>query len=404
MDENEAIYEYTELTDSEKAAPEGSGRLKTTLRFIRFLMLFAAVIAALVVLLVNRDKLNSDNFKRLLAKIDIGMSSDRSLEGSVIDFDYNSSGSVAAFKDGVARVTSDTLVIMDNAGSQFQSVVTGFNEPALLTTDKYVMTYDRGGKRLIITNSFAVLFDHSFEDNIVTAAMNDSGCFAVVTESEAYKNKLIVFDSSFNEIYRINSMSRYILAVGLSEDGKHAAVSSYYVENDNMTPQINYYKFNSETAQWTSEYEQSVAVDIACRSDGTVAALFEWGVSVVDSKGREKCRYEFGSRIPQAYRLGDDKYNAVASGDSKNGSSTVTVFDSGGRTLSETDVGATVLSLDLHGDRMAVLTAEKVLIYTVSGKLICEKENESDGSQIIFSGKNAVLVVSGSDIVYNLID
>ena len=92
--------------------------------------------------------------------------------------------------------------------------------------------------------------------------MNDNGYFAVVTESDAYKNKLIVYNSSFEEIYKLNSMSRYILSVDISEDNRHAVVSSYYVEGSSIIPQINYYSFTEEESLWNAEFEDNIAVSV----------------------------------------------------------------------------------------------------------------------------------------------
>lgn len=379
-------------------------KIKSKIRFTRFLLLLVAAVFALVLLFINKDKLNADNFRRLAAKIDIGFSSDKSADNSIIDYDYNSSDVVGVYKDGIARVTSDSLVIMDNAGTQFQSVLTGFNNPALVTTDKYVMTFDRGGRHLIVTNSFTVVFDITFDDNIVTASMNDNGYFAVVTESDAYKNKLIVYNSSFEEIYKLNSMSRYILSVDISEDNRHAAVSSYYVEGSSIIPQINYYSFTEEESLWNAEFEDNIAVSVICKDDSTVCALFEWGVCMLDSKGREKYKYEFGNKFLQAYSLTRGKYNCVVLSDSHSGNSAVTVFDNAGKKISETETDVTVISADIFGDRLALLSRDKIYIYTVSGKLISERENPNDAMHVLFSDKNSVLVVSDSGIVYNLIN
>ena len=354
--------EYSEQDDlidiREQQQDSKKEKIKSKIRFARFLLLFVAAVFAIVLLFINKDKLNADNFRRLAAKIDIGFSSDKSEDNSVIDYDYNPSDVVGVYKDGIARVTSDSLVIMDNAGTQFQSVLTGFNNPALVTTDKYVMTFDRGGRHLIVANSFAVVFDITFDDNIVTASMNDSGYFAVVTESDAYKNKLIVYNSSFEEIYKL----------------------------------------------WNAEFEDNIAVSVICKDDSTVCALFEWGVCILDSKGKEKCRYEFGNKFLQAYSLTRGKYNCVVLSDSHSGSSAVTVFDNAGKKISETETDVTVISADIFGDRLALLSRDKIYIYTVSGKLISERENPNDAMYVLFSDKNSVLVVSDSGIVYNLID
>lgn len=392
------------LVSYDKQPSARTERIKSKIKFTRLLLLLIAAVFALVILFVNRDKLNADNFRRLAAKIDIGLSSAESSDNSVIDYDYNSSGAVGVYKDGIARVTTDSLVIMDNAGTQFQSVLTGFNNPALVTTNKYVMTYDRGGRRLIITNSFTVVFDKVFDDNIVTAAMNDNGYFAVVTESDAYKNILTVYNSSFSEIYKLNSMSRYIIAADISNDNKHAAVSSYYVKDGNVIPQINYYSFTGEESLWNYDFDEKVAVSVVCKDDGSVAGLFEWGICVLDSKGREKHRFEFNNKILQAYYLSRDKYNMAVLSDSHSGNSEAVVFENTGKSVSNIDTQITAVSADIASDRIALLSRDRIFIYSVSGKLISERENVNDGTKILFSDKNSVLVVSDSGIVYNLID
>lgn len=398
-DESQLEVYQPEQTENSKAE-----KIKTKIRFTRFLLLLFAAVFALILLFVNRDKLNLDNFRRLAAKIDIGISSSGSTDNTVINYDYNSDGIVSVYKDGIARVTPENLVIMDNAGTQFQSVQTGFNNPALVTTDKYVMAYDRGGRHLIVTNSFTVVFDVTFDDNIISAAMNDDGYFAVITESEAYKNKLVVYNSSFNEIYRINSMSRYIISADVCKDNKHVAVSSYYVKDDSIIPQLNYYSFTEEESLWNIDFEDQIAVLVRCNDDSTISALFEWGICVVDSKGNEKYRYEFENKILQEYCIPATKYNAAALSDSHSGNSVVTVFENSGKKVSDIEVGAAAVSIDMFDDRIAILTRDNIYVYSVSGNLICRRENVNDAYSVLFTDKNAFLVVSDSDIVYNLTD
>ena len=156
--ENEFEVEQFDIDDQTETQMTKTEKVKSGLRFARFLLLLIMVLAALVLLFANKDKINSDNFKRLFAKIDIGMSSAEQSDNSIIGFDYDANSVIGVYKDGIARVTSDSLSIIDNIGTQFQNVLTGFNSPALITTDKYVLTYDRGGNKLIVTNSFAVLY------------------------------------------------------------------------------------------------------------------------------------------------------------------------------------------------------------------------------------------------------
>lgn len=402
---NNDYDDIDEIETDESYQPKMSKKekVKSGIRFTRFLLLLIMVLAALILLFANKDKINADNFRRLAAKIDIGISSVESTDKSLISFDYDSDSVIDVYKDGIARVTSDNLAIIDNIGTQFQSVLTGFNRPALITTDKYVLTYDRGGKRLIVTNSFTVLFEKSFEDNIVCVSMNDNGWFAVVTESEAYKNKLTVYNSSFEEVYKINSMTRYILSTDISNDNKHIVVSSVYAKDENITPQLNYYKLSSEESLWNVDFEKSVAVSVVAKDDGSVAALFEWGVCILDSKGKEKYRYEFSNKMLQTFNIERGRYNTVIISESTSGDSEILVFDNNGKQVANQKTDYTALSVDMESDRLAVISFENMYIYTASGKLIMQRENPNDATHILFSDKNSFLSVGSSGVVFNVI-
>lgn len=402
--EDEMLDEPEDGSETSVTINSRKERIKSGLHFTRFVLMLIMIVAALILLFSNRDNINVDNLRRLAAKIDIGVSSVKNTDNAVIDYDYNSSAVTAVYKDGIARVTGENLVIMDNMGNQFQSVLTGFNTPALITTKKYVIAYDCGGNRLIVTNSFTVLFEKTFSDNIVSVSMNNNGYFSVITESDAYKNKLYVFSSDFREIYKISSMTRYLICADVSDDNNHIAVSSIYVKDENIIPQINYYKFNSEDAVWEHNFDDDLAIAIKIKDDGSVSALFEWGVCILDSKGNEKYRYNFENKILQAYYLGNSRHNVAVVSDSVSGNSQIHVFSDSGKTISDIDTDFNIISIDVYSDRIAVLTVNSLYVYSTSGKLLYERENKSNGMRILFSSRNAVLVVSASGAVYNLID
>lgn len=393
-----------ENIDSGNDRVTGSEKVKSGIRFARFVLLLIAVLSALILLFANRNKINIDNFKRLASKIDLGTSSAPKDDMSKIGFDYDSNSVVAVYKDGIARATEDNLSIIDNIGTQFQSVLTGFNSPALITNQKYALAFDRGGNKLIVTNSFSVLFEKVFEDNIVDVSMNEDGYFAVITESEAYKNKLVVFDNNFKEVYKFNSMKRYIVGADISNDNKNLALSCIYIENENVKPQIVYHKLSSEESLWTCDFDESIAVSVTAKNDGTVCAVFEWGMCILDSKGKEKYRYEFGNKMLQSFYISDGKYNTVAFSESMNGKSEIYVFDNSGKQIADIKTDFTVTSVDMLGDRMAVASLEKLCVYTATGKSIYERENPNNGTMALFSDKNAVLTISSSDIIYNVIN
>ncbi len=396
--------EQIEINSPEPEISESAKRAKSTIKFTRVLLLFAMVIFTASLLFANRDKINTDNFKRLAAKLDMGISITSNPDSAFIDYDYDLTAKIKTYKDGIVRVTAEDLVITDNIGTRFLTTLTGFNNPQVVTTSKYVCAFDRGGKRLIVTNSFDVVFDTTLEQNIVNVSMNDNGYIAVVTESEAYKNHLIVFNSSFKEIYKLNSMNRYFVCADISPDNKSIVVSSLYVKDDNVTPQINCYSLSKEKPVWTAEFEGNVAVDINKKPNGTTVALFDWGVCVLDKNGKENYRYNLQNNILQCYDIANDKYNVVVTSASHDGVSTITVFNSGGKQVLQKDLKQSVKSVNLRFNRIALLSATDIDVLNIRGKQISQTANSNDALAVMLTDKDAVVSVSASSTVYSQIN
>ncbi len=398
--ENEQFEESYEQ-EQEHISPKVR-KLKSGIRFARAIILLVMAVTAMLLIFINRDRISMDNFKRLAAKIDLGVYSANVTDNAVIDYDYDSSAKIKAYKDGIARVSRENLVITDNIGTQFQSVLTGFNDPQILTTSKYVCVFDRGNNRLIVTDSFSVVFDTTFEHNIVNVSMNNNGYLAVVTESEAFKNHVIVYNSSFKEVYKINSMSRYIVACDISADNKRVIVSSVYSKGESVIPQINCYSLSKSESLWDVNFENSVCVDVVAKSDGTVVCLFEWGVCVLDKNGNEKYRHNFQNEILQTYVIGADKNNIIVTSASHSGVSTVTVFNNNGKQLSKMQLDFSVTSVDYKSGNIALLGVESIYLYNTEGKQLSTRPNPNDATRVLFSDKSSVVSVSASSAVYNL--
>ena len=380
-------------------------RPKSALRFARYLLLLIMVTMALLFIFTNKDKINMDNFRRLLAKIDIGISLGSEIDDTQIDFEYRENSVTSVYKDGIARLTGERLSIMDNRGTQFLNVLSGFEQPQLIANNKYVLAYDSGGTELIVTNSFAVLFEKTFSDKIINASMNDSGYFAVVTQSDGYKSSVYVFNSKFEEIFKWDSLSRYIVDVEVAHNNDAIAVSTLYSEGEAIMPQINYFEFSDENISWSVDFDETVSPAISCKSDGTVCAIFEWGVCFIDNKGREKSRYQFEQNLVQNFNIDDEKYNAFVLSHSVSGNSTLVVLDNNGIMISSTEIDEYIKSVDVMGDKVALLSANNVMALNIlSGKISWQRENSSNGVDVFFSDKSSVLVVSEISAVYNIIN
>ncbi len=385
--------------DEKTVEREETHRSRSTIRYVRYLLLLIMVIVALIFLFANRDQINGDNFRRLIAKINIGISAPSAEDGEV-HFDTASGGATVVYKDGFAHATVEKLIITDKNGTEFQNTALGFRNPIISANSRYVLAYDSGGTGLMVADSFSVLFEKQMEDPIIVARMNADGSIAVVTEGDGYLAKVYVYDTSFHEVYRYRSLNRYILDAVVSADNKALAISCMNIDGADIVPEILYFKLSKEEVQWSVSFKEDACVRLSAKENGTICGLFDWGMVSLNKKGEEIGRYQFENQVLQCYTMDDGSNNVFVVSAAENGDGTVVICNEKGKVQDTVMLNYYAEHLDYYKGRIAVLGNQKSGVYNRSGKLLWEDAPERP-TDIAFMGKNAVVVVSETKCVYN---
>jgi hypothetical protein len=390
-----------EPMEQEAVSAGSKQRSRLTIKYVRYLLLLIMVMVSLIFLFANRSQINGDNFRRMIAKFNLGISVPTAEDGEV-RFNTTDIGATIVYKDGFAYASVEKLIITDKNGTEFQNAPLGFREPVLAANSKYVMAYDRGGTGIVVADSFSIVKELQMEDPITTASMNSAGQITVVTRGEGYLSKVYVFDSSFKEIYRYRSLNRFIVDAALSKDGKAMAVSSMNIEGADIVSEILYFKLSKEQVQWSVKFDQSPCVDIAIKDDGSICGLFEWGMVSLNGKGKENGRFLLEDRTLQCYSLEDGDNNVFIVSATENGDGMIILCNEKGTQKEEIQMDFYAVTLDYHDGRIAVLGNQKCSVYSRSGRKLWSASPER-ASDIAFMGRGAVVVVSDMKCVYNSI-
>lgn len=390
-----------EVMQEEELETRSQNKSKLTIKYVRYLLLLVMVMVALIFLFANRSQINGDNFRRLIAKFNLGISVPSAEDGEV-RFNSTDAGATIVYKDGFAYASVEKLIITDKNGTEFQNTPLGFREPVLSANSKYVMAYDKGGTGLVVADSFSIVKELQMEDPILTASMNAGGQIAVVTQGEGYLAKVYVYDASFREIYRYRSLNRYVLDAALSKDGKAMAVSAMNIEGSDITSEILYFKLSKEQVQWSVAFDQSPCVDIAVKDSGAICGLFEWGMVSLTNKGKEAGRFLLEDRTLQCYSLEDGDDNIFIVSATENGDGTIIICNEKGAEKHDIQMDFYAVTLDYYDGRIAVLGNQKSSVFNRSGKELWTATPER-ASDIAFMGRGAVVIVGDTKCTYNTI-
>ena len=395
-----ASHDYIEEeAHSEQLSEKALNSTRAVLRFFRYLLLCVLVLALALIAVVNRDNINMDNLRRLFAKIDIGVSASSEQSGTQINLSYEEDVRVSSFKDGLAHLTPSELTVLDNQGTVFLTAKTGFGSPELLTGNRYIVCYDRGGTKLLVTNSFAVVFEKTMSENIFSVSLSDENYLAVITTGNGYKNSLYVYNDAFEEVFVWHSNERYLLSAAVSPDNKTVALVCYNVKDGGKTSELVGIHLDEEQIAWQTELS-GLPLDMTYKSAGNIALLFSDRLEFFSAKGESGKSYAFPKNYLQAFSFDSDHTVLLLSG-SKRGESTLYSINERGKESAVYEVGAPVLKIDVRENRVVLLDEESVRVYSLASKrIISQREAEAGVQSVSFAGKNCLLDIYGTYCVY----
>lgn len=387
---------------SEQISEQSIHSARAALRFFRYLLLCVLVLVLAITVILNRDNINMDSLRRLFAKIDIGVSATGEQDGTQISLPFEEDVRVASFKDGLAHLTPSELTVLDNQGTVFMSAPTGFGCPELLTGDRYIVCYDRGGTKLLVTNSFAVVFEQTMPENIAYVTMSDQNYLAVITTGGGYKNSLYVYNASFEQVFVWHSNERYLLSADVSPDKKTVALTCYNVKDGGNTPELVGIHLDEEQIAWNTELG-SLPLALRYKSAGNIALLYSDRLEFYSGKGKAGRSYVFEKNYLQAFSFTGDHTVLLLSG-SKRGDSTLYSINDRGKESALFEVGAHIIDMDVRSGKVALLSEEGKQVYSLASKRVTYREQTQAGVQsICFAGKNCLLDIFSTYCVYNKI-
>ena len=371
-------------------------------RLILFLLALVLLLAA-VTAVVFRDRLNMDSIKRWFHYRSLVLSDSGQAESFAYDGDLN---------DTFATLDGDLLVCSRNAislysgsGTRYVSQSVNMDNPVVDTNGTLAVVYDAGGSELYVLGQRQLIWTADGLSSILSAHLNKNGQLTVVTQSGGYRGAVTVYSSTYEPLVSVNLSSAYVMDAALSDDGKTLSITTIGQENGTFSSTLSLYTLNtSGSGNFTPDRTCSLGsnVVIATRHTSDVVwSLGDQGLIVTDHNGKS-VSVDWSDRYLKRYTLDGNGFAAALLGRYRAGSQAeLRTVDSDGKSHS-VEYHEQVLSLAAAGRYVAVLTGDRLDIYTSALELYASLEGTqgartvllmSDGSAILISAETASFYV-----------
>lgn len=220
--------------------------------------------------------------------VNYAVSGMRQHEGDLatITFSGGNFSDAALLGAGLAYADGDALYIASPGSPGTVAQKLGYSEPVVESSDEYILAYDRGGTRALLSRSFSLLGELTLTAPIVTGSLADNGYFVLITDEQGYHTACTVYDSQAKEVFQWCSSEYYIISAALSSDKKTLAVLAFRQEDLTMTTHVFFYNINYEEQTVPDALlSDCLGMELIWLSHGAVGVLADNGLHVVRSDG-----------------------------------------------------------------------------------------------------------------------
>ena len=382
------------------------GKRNIFVRILFFLVGLAVVLAA-VTAVVFRDQINLDALRRWFTYRSLSLND----SGQAESFRYSgSSGDVFVRLDGDLLVCSgNSIGLYSGSGVQYVDQSVRMDAPAADTGGNAAVVYDAGGTQLYVFRQRALAFSLDEDGTLLAARLNAAGMLTVVSQQSGYRGVVTVYNTDFQPAVAVR-LNTYIMDAQLSDNGKTLAVVTISQSEGAFTSSLLLYNLDALGAEEVSydvspaascSLGSSVILELA-QSGGRIWALGDRGLSVLDDQASLLSFHNWSDRYLKAYSLSGDGFAVALLGKYRAGSQAeLLVVDSEGTASGSLHLDEQVLSIDAAGRYLAILTAERLDIYTKDMTLYASLDDTQNArSVLLHEDGSAILISAGTARLY----
>ena len=259
-------------------------------RYFRYGILILLVVFLIGMLNLFREEITVENFRYLIRNVNFELRTELGETGS-ISYDSNPLNTFAIYKSSLAQLSDRRLAIYDSSGRTSYTGSPDYSSPALASSDKYLLAYDRSGGQYSLYTGFSQVHSASTDYPISDADLSDDGIYVIATRSKDYFGVVEVYSSSFRLMNKIQK-NKYVASVDLSDDGETLLIASYYVGKNGICTELMVLSIYSDTPSLLTTVEGTLPLEATWISEEQFVLVCDRGVKFYERNGKLYNEYD----------------------------------------------------------------------------------------------------------------
>ena len=301
------------------------------------------------------------------------------------------------YKNYYYALTDTNVCVYSNSGKEMFSAFHGFTKPVLATSSGNAIVYDQGGKQLMVISPTKLKGTVNTENEIIAAAISDSGKFAVATYSDKYSAAVIVYNSRNRVIYEWYSAEDYINNITISRNGKKIAVTTLNSKSGIFNSKLNIINFKSATPECSKTYENCLIYGLDCGNDSTFSVIKENSIECLKWFNHNSPEIKNDYSITHFKDCGSKKI-AVFTRENDSADNHIIIFSSRGKVKADIKYKGTVSDVALKGHSVYCINDTNVTAVDFDSNILKNCNYGFGGVRLSVISADTVLVASDTEI------
>lgn len=294
-------------------------------------------------------------------------------------------------------LSNTNVEAFSNSGKLLFSYAHGFENPIIKTSASRALVFEQGGNQLLIFTNNGLKDALSFEKDIITANISDSGTYAVATESDKYTAEVTVFNKRGKQLYEWFSAENTVNNVILSANGKKLAVSSFNSKNGLFYSQLNVLNYKSATPEYTENFENGIIYNLDSTHRSGFAVITSNKVKFIKWFKYKSTEYtsEYNSAI---FRTGKNGFTVVFNRENDKTDNRIAVFSKSGKLKYEIQYKGIISDIAVLGNHIYCMGDSSIHLLNNKGEVLRNADCGFGAVRIVATSTNTCAVITDNKI------
>lgn len=244
------------------------------LGFVRIILYMVLLVFVVGTVVTNHSLITYENLYYLGKDISAATLSAQS-QADYISYPVSSSDAdFAPYRGGIAIAGSEVVTAMSGSGKQTLSVNVAYPAPIVRTSDKYIVTFSRGGKSFSVYNAFVQVHREDTEFPVFDAVVADNGNFAIVTRSRDYTTEVVIYDDNMKKAAAFH-LDGYVTGLSMNREGSALGVVSVEAENGTWMTKVSLIRLGRRISEESLTFPGSLGSHCAFTTDERLAVTMQ---------------------------------------------------------------------------------------------------------------------------------